>query len=241
MIKASQQVEKAMAASLSVGTTYVFLYCLRVQEERIERVFDLRHAACRRWLLKEFLPFELEEGKKRRASSGVMLFGKPPPSKVLELLPILLSPEIGGSNPFIQALGAWLRCYGCNGIVFPSARSDFFATERHGAIESFAGWCFVDFRESPPPSWQQHIGHIMSFDIYLGDQFSIEESEAGDFAKIRVKGLLRQNIGRFNTMANHAQKGTDPTIFDISQGFLSILDISRETLDKAAGHPKDNM
>jgi hypothetical protein len=195
MIKAIQQGEKAKAAKLLPGRTYVFLYGLRVAEQRIEKLFDLRRAACRRWLLEKFLPLELDEGKRRRAKNNVVVYtGKAPPSTVEELFPILLSPEIGGSNPFIQALGSWLRCHGCNGIVFPSARSDFSATDHRGALESFEGWNFVDFRGAPPAPWQERIGHIMSFNTYLGDFFSIACSEAGDFADIRVKGLLKPTL-----------------------------------------------
>jgi len=239
VIKAIQQGEKTKVAKLILGKTHVFLYGLRVEVQRIEKLFDLRRAACRRWLLEEFLPLELEEGEKRRVKNNVVLYGKAPPSTVEELFPILLSPEIGGSNPFIQALGSWLRCHGCHGIVFPSARSDFSATERGGAIENFAGWNFVDFRGASAAPWQEHIGHITSFDVYLGNFFSIKCSEVGDFADIQGKGLLKQNIGRFNTMAQHAKEGTDPSLFDLSQGFLSILDISQETLAKASANLTD--
>jgi hypothetical protein len=203
-----------------------------VKEQEVRNVLDLRHSDCRRWLLEEFLPLEISEGNKRRAKNNVVYFGKEPPSTVEELFPILLAPEIGGSNPFIQALGSWLRCHGCNGIVFPSARSDFSASERASEIETFSGWNFVDFRGAGAAPWGDHIGHVMSFNTYLGEAFSIECSEKGDCASIQVHGLLRQNIGRFNTMARHAQEGTDPSIFDISRGFLSVLDISAETLSR---------
>jgi hypothetical protein len=130
-----------------------------------------------------------------------VVYRSAPPSTVEGLFPILLSPEIGGANPFIQALGSWLRSHGCHGIVFSSARSDFSATERGGTLATSAGWNFVDFRGAPPTAWQDHIGHITSFDIYLSEAFSLQCSEAGDSADIQAKGLLQQNIGRFNTMA----------------------------------------
>ncbi len=232
LIKTVQQGEKANAANLLHGKTHVFLYGLRIETPRVNKLFDLRRAACQRWLLNEFLPLELKEGEKRRAKNDVVLYGDPPPSTIESLFPILLSPEIGGSNPFIQALGSWLRCHGCHGIVFPSARSDFSATERKGAIENFAGWNFVDFRGALPASWEDHIGHIMSFKIFLGNFFAIKCSETNESVEIQVKGLLKQNIGRFNTMTYHAENGTDPGLMDFASGVISPLDISRETLAK---------
>ena len=76
----------------------------------------------------------------------------------------------------------------------------------------------------------------MSFSIYLGENLSIKFVSSSDLVNIQIEGLLRQNIGRFNTMAHHAKAGTDPGILDIGQGCLSILDISDETLSKTPNH-----
>jgi hypothetical protein len=240
MIRAIEHGEKAKTAKLLPEKTHVFLYGLYVKEENFARLFDLRRVVCRRWLLDEFLRFELEQGERHRSKTNVKLLrGKETPSTIEELFPILLSPEIGGSNPFIQAIGSWLRCHGCDGIVFPSARSDFAAKERAGKLESSKGWNFVDFRGASPCAWQDHIGHIMSFSTYLGRFFSLSCTELGDIATIECEGLLKQNIGRFNTMAHHAKEGTDPSILDLTDGFLSILDISQETLAKATEQQTD--
>jgi hypothetical protein len=239
MIKARQMGEKAKAAGLLPERLHVFLYGLRVKEIRIDNLFDLRSAQGRRWLFEQFLPFEIEQGAERRKNGNIRLYGKGPPSRIEDLIPILLSPEIGGANPFIQALGSWLRCNHCNGIVFPSARSDFSATECQGKLDDFRGWNFVDFRNSQPVDWKDHIGHIMDFDTYLGNFFSIKCTEGEGFASIEVEGLRRQNNGRFNTMAYHAREGTDPSLLDLSSGVLSILDISRETLDKISNEENE--
>ena len=241
LIKPLQMGVQAKAAGLLPERMHVFLYGLTVKELQIDNLFDLRHVACRRWLLEQFLPFELEQGEMRRKNNNIHLYSKELPSKIEDLFPILLSPEIGGANPFIQAIGSWLRCNDCNGIVFPSARTDFSATERRGLVENFRGWNFVDFRNSQPVDWKDHIGHVMSFTIYLGNLFSIKCIEDQDFSFIEVEGLLRQNNGRFNTMAHHAIEGTDPGLLDLSAGVLSVLDISRETLKKSSGTDEEKL
>jgi hypothetical protein len=72
------------------------------------------------------------------------------PESFIGLIPYLTFPAIGGS-PITEAIGAWLRRIGANGLVYPSARNNIEVIVKDGEVKRSGGWNFVDFRGSPPP------------------------------------------------------------------------------------------
>ena len=139
--------------------------------------------------------------------------------------------ELGGANPFIQAIGSWLRGYRCNGIVF-RARSDSWASERDGILDDFGGWNFVDFRGATPGHGKITLVTSCLSTSISANSFRSSRRNA-EFRRIEVHGLLRQNIGRFSTMAHHAQHSTK-----IPQLPISRMDSSQYSIFQAKRYRK---
>lgn len=66
-----------------------------------------------------------------------------------DILNIILAKSFGG-NSLTDVLGTMLRNIGCNGLVFPSARSDHLAHIENGVLSEFYGWNLVDYRGLTP-------------------------------------------------------------------------------------------
>lgn len=104
--------------------------------------------------------------------NGEVLLG---PENFFGLLPYLTFPDLGGS-PITEVIGAWLRCLGANGLVYPSARNDLAVMITNGVMTSSGGWNFVDYRGSPPP---EDVGRM----IYEPDSWSyLDEGSEPEFA-----------------------------------------------------------
>jgi hypothetical protein len=104
--------------------------------------------------------------------NGEVLLG---PENFFGLLPYLTFPHLGGS-PITEAIGAWLRRLGANGLVYPSARNDLAVIITNGVMTRSGGWNFVDYRDSPPP---EDVGRM----IYEPDSWSyLEEGSEPEFA-----------------------------------------------------------
>jgi len=243
---------KAHLAGLQIGKVNIFLFPLRLAEIEMHKAFDLRLPSAQEWLVRSFLEMELKEGRRRRAENNITLLDDgplnafpglrentkqeeketiiivngSPPNTFLELLPVLLSSEIGGGQPFLQALGSWLRHHGCEGIVYPSARTDCDAKAQDGLVLSSSGWNIVDFRKTVAPDFKQHIGQILSWDIYLGNKYEAEIQpipEGG--VQLSTRGISNQNYLRFNCQRHYAEEGGMPSLSDLAGGYISFLDL----------------
>ncbi len=110
-----------------------------IKKVTIENVFDLRQLETQQWLAK-FLP----EGDKEFSKMADKL------NSFKDMLPSLTVYDRGG-NDFTDALGAYLRVKGANGMVFPSARCNVKCEFYNGELNDFNGWNFVDYRQLDKP------------------------------------------------------------------------------------------
>jgi hypothetical protein len=151
----------------------------QVEFKTIERVVDLRFPAVRAWFAKTFA-----EGD-GRVFSKHLISQRPEDITFREMLPTLMFPTRGGNN-VTTAIGLWMRLYGVNALIFPSARSNVRITIHHGQLvdKGFWGWNLVDYRGAPASpvtfqrsiefaDWEQvgpmdSIGHAPSGDEYEG-------------------------------------------------------------------------
>lgn len=134
----------------------LIVYPLNLLSVEIEGVLDLRYPAALDWLAHAFVPMEKEaeqRGKYKFRKSGA-------PETGMELLPTLLSQELGGGSPFIQGIGSWLRSHGVKGIVYPSARSDAYVEIKNNKIVRSQGFIFLDYRGATPSPWKDWFGNL---------------------------------------------------------------------------------
>jgi len=157
----------------------------------IERIFDMRLPATRRWMVDFFRnpPLvhsddDLAHGECLRILAqgyGVDLTGI---DGWRALLPIICGPSHGG-NAMTDLFAAFLRRMGCEGIIYPSARSDHGVIFEAGRLVHHWGWHLVDYRGSslpkslsfeevkPLPPWQGLYHHAEIEDGELAGSFAV--------------------------------------------------------------------
>jgi hypothetical protein len=113
-------------------TAYCFNLQYKVEEVQLSRVVDLRYPDTQEAFLGVFLPEFRHEG----------LDG------FLRMLPTLLASRLGGSEA-TNLIGSYLRTYGADGLIYPSARFDPWVQLQNDAIVDYGGWNLVDYRNAP--------------------------------------------------------------------------------------------
>ncbi len=122
-----------------------------VSRHTIENVVDLREPLTRKSFFNVF-----RTGRDRVApDSDDEIFHRPFGNNIetfAQMLPELLDVNVGGSDHgqggTTQAIGNYLQCNGMSGLIYPSARADAFVEFHEGEMSRFAGWNYVDYRES---------------------------------------------------------------------------------------------
>jgi len=138
---------------------------IRITEIDCDNVLDLRLPAAQDWLASQYPPGErfVSEKKKTfpRGATGAML-----KAGFQFMIPSLVAPDLGGHG-FHGSLGRWLRCEGCYGLVYPSARCDVRVVSNASDVYDFAGWNFVLYNGAPLPTSERHT-QLMSPFKWLG-------------------------------------------------------------------------
>jgi len=103
-----------------------------------------------------------------------------------DLLHLIIAKSFGG-NALTDIFGTTLRNIGCNGLVFPSARSDHLARIENGVLTDFYGWNLVDYRGLAPAG---KVG--LEFGDKIGKlcgRYSVTEVDEGEQAgSLQVTG-----------------------------------------------------
>ncbi|MFM0075268.1 tetratricopeptide repeat protein [Paraburkholderia sediminicola] len=115
------------------------------------------------------------------------------------LLPFLTFPQLGGS-PVTEAIGVWLRNIGANGLVYPSARNDVAVRVEKGVLIGSRGWCFVDYRNAPPPTNEFRLifepDSWSSIDGFLQPEVIIDKANHA-FGSWRLLGRAHHSARQF--------------------------------------------
>lgn len=203
----------------------------------IEYTVDLRIPATQDWFFSHFMELEQahcrypkENGIFKSGDTYFVTFDKDRSEmrSFVDILPVLLAPEPGGGQPFLQGVGAWLRSHGANALIYPSARRNTSVTAcaRTGQVLSSAGWNLVVFAGSPGVDWRNHFGHMISWEPYLGEAVRIEVFDgSGGLRGFAVSGVEERNLVRFRRGLQLAAGDGDLGLLDMASGAFSILDI----------------
>ncbi len=185
---------------------------LRVEQHTIENVIDLRKPDTAQWFVEFFstLTIDVTEVSKQQKSPTYIRSwpARPPLRSFADILPSLLTQERGGGL-FDQAVGAWCRQHGVNGLIFPSVRNDCNVIIENSEVKSFDGWNFVDYRGSGNPKtkhffdisdyWEKQVRigiglNVIKEDLPLYnvyDQVEIDSIKSGvRKGSWRVKGII---------------------------------------------------
>ncbi|CAH2402713.1 hypothetical protein [Mesorhizobium escarrei] len=96
-----------------------------------------------------------------------------------DAMPVLTGKSFGG-NPITDHFGMMLRNIGCEGLVFPSARSDYLAHFENGTLANFFGWNVVDYRGlKPSGKVGLEFGNMIE---ELPARYEVREASDGPFA-----------------------------------------------------------
>ena len=145
----------ALATLPSADNVLVLPMTTTTTELRFERCLDLRFPDAREWLIRLFTnPPDGLHGDSLRVLANTHRFDLRTATEWLRLLPVLIARTTGG-NPLTDIVGAYLRFFGCDALVFPSARNDFYVAFSHGRLASTSGWNLVNYRGLDPVD---HVG-----------------------------------------------------------------------------------
>lgn len=195
----------------------------------IEKVIDLREPATQQWFFETFRVLEEECRTEVERETGIAYsddVGKL--QSFFDMLPILLSPELGGGHPFVQGTGAWLRSNGARAIIYPSARMNCSTSLIDGKLRDWRGWHLLLFGDGPPTDWKVHFGRTVSWKPFLGDAFNMDLFGESGESGFRCNGLSERNESRFQRALHLATEDQELTLFDISSGCFSPLEIDFE-------------
>ena len=170
----------------------------QVERQVIDRVVDLRLPNTRKWFADTFA-----EGD-GCVLLKTLISQKPVDIHFGLMLPKLMDAATGG-NSVTTAIGLWMRLYGVNALIFPSARSDVRVSLRNNQLCAFWGWNLVDYREAPPPprTFQRSID--FSDWEQAGSMASIGEAPPGDeyAGSLRVDGIIERREENFKKQVEH--------------------------------------
>lgn len=130
-----------LASAYGLSTPLKVMFPVRVKKKRIRKVVDLRDPTAADAFAREMTSL--------KGPRQIPVFPKKPKlNSFTQLLPTILGQELGG-NMFCKIAGEALRDSGCNGLIYPSARSDSSVSVVEGTVTEALGWCFVDYRRAP--------------------------------------------------------------------------------------------
>jgi len=131
-----------------VPARFLVLIPLKIERRVVRGVLDLRRPEAADWLAQVISRQEWRQNLPAFPS-------RPPIDTFRELLPTVLSQELGGTD-FHRVVGLTLRNSvvagsRVGGLIFPSARIDSHLSICDGRVASASGWNLVIYGEDPPP------------------------------------------------------------------------------------------
>jgi hypothetical protein len=187
--------EEPFKVGKAVGVTYG----IRQVAAEIDRIIDLRDPETQAWFVKTFVTLELQN----EARAGqVTALGFPPKSPIesfSEMLPVIVSLEIGGGMIFSQAIGLWLRQHGAKGLIFPSARSNAFSRVRNDRKLDCGGWILVLYSGAGQPLAINLFGRMMTWRDRDHDHIRVNYTAVGEErGSFSIRGVREFNLLAFD-------------------------------------------
>jgi hypothetical protein len=197
----------------------IFQYPLKIVDQNIDRVIDLRITSTLHWFYNTFSNLE-QTTNLSLESFSVVPFAKRPPKDVQEFLPALLSQSLGGGTTFIQGIGAWLRANGANALIYPSARSDSCAIVRNGTVIDSFGYILVDYRDAPFRDFDPHhfFGALPSWRDPNMSSLEIDIATFNDESRVAITGLRRLQQFRFTIFHDWTKNMLNRAIVELHKG-----------------------
>jgi Ankyrin repeats (3 copies) len=159
---------------------------VQIIHERIDKVVDLRIPDTADWFARAVSQavLQLHSPSTDRMSYFKCWPLRPPLEKFSQLLPAMLTQELGGGVLSVAA-GALLRRAGANALIFPSARNDTRLRVKDGKLLWAKGWNLVDYRNAPPPKQIVILDVDPSWPnkVRLGPGFDLRDRPSPDFFK----------------------------------------------------------
>lgn len=228
IVKETQSVSKlkshmSLENERSIGITYGFNKHLL----QTNRAIDLRLPETQEWFTKTFVSLERAR-KLNKTDKQIFLM---PPDEIQsfgELLPSLLSPEIGGPHTFTQAIGAWMRAHNVALFVFPSARSNAMVDVEDGVIQKSCGWNVVVYDGSPSIRWENLFGNSITLynrkaRRHIKIDYIASGSRKGSFC---IRGVEEWNMIKFYLKREelYERKKDNPSDFLLLATILGMPD-----------------
>jgi hypothetical protein len=202
---------------LGVKSKFPITYGVRRCAAKIEKVVDLRQPNTQDWFLRTFVDLELANEAAAAKETGISFPPKKRLTSFAELLPVIVSLETGGGNVFGQAVGAWLRQQGADGLIFPSARANANCRVRKGKVLEFRGWNMVLYLDSPPPTNPNLFGRAATWLDADHDHIRVTHTAAGpERGSFSIRGTKEWNLLHFDLERRIAHGRIDST----SPGFV---------------------
>jgi hypothetical protein len=196
---------------------------LSIESVEIGSVLDLRLRDAQDWFYWNFRRIESE----LRVSSLYYATAKETLMQMIgfrDMFPILTTPEIGGSHPFLQGVGAWLRSHEVDALIYPSARVDCLSlcSPQSGALEYWDGWNLVFYKDAPPLDWRTHFGHTATWRPFVPPTYKYRVWD--EYVGFKCEGVTEWNERRFRRSLALAAADAQPGLSDFMTGLFSILD-----------------
>lgn len=192
--------------SFEIGDTVGVTYGVTRSEIQLERVVDLRDPEVQDWFVDTFVALEVDAASHARERGRIIhLSLEQPPSNFGEILPVINSLETGGGMAFSQAVGAWLRVHGADGLIFPGARSNCRNEVNNGRVVEFSGWNLVRYQGAAQPINDDLFGLMGPWHDHDHDHIRVRFDESGARrGSFSIRGTREFNLIDFDLKKRHA-------------------------------------
>lgn len=223
--------------SIAVGERIGVTYGIRQSELNLSHVIDLRNPDVQDWFTDSFVALEVEEASHSAERGRVIhLSLSGPPSTFGELLPVITSLETGGGMVFSQAVGAWLRSHGCDGLIFPGSRSNAHNVVEDGTLQASGGWNLVSYAGATPSIDDSLFGLMGPWrdpdHDHIRVNYVAEGSRRGSFS---IRGAREYNLIDFDLKRRHVSG-----VRDDDNVVASVTGVRTAQISQAVNQMLDN-
>lgn len=182
-----------------VGERASITYGVRQFSAQLDRIVDLRDPETQAWFADVFVRLEIENEKAAAEETRMSFAPKQPLASFGELLPVILSLNMGGGQIFTQAVGHWLRQHGANGLIFPSSRSNAFNRVQDGRSVEWGGWNLVLYKDAEEAAPLTLFGHMSTWRDPDHDHIHVDYMAEGEHrGSFSVRGVREFNLLKFD-------------------------------------------
>jgi len=214
-----------------LGSSVLLMYEVCGRKVGLDHVVDLRVPDTQEWFTRFFVDLECSSEQAAMDRTGLHFQPKRRIADFAHVLPVLLSPELGGAGTFSQAVGAWLRAHGADALIYPSARSNASAEVVRGRLHTHGGWNIVVYSGSASPDWRDRFGMTTSWSDPDLEHIRVEYIASGvRRGTLTINGPLQYNRHKFQLERDILYGRREASI----EAYRSIIGSQQEELTKKA-------